>query len=65
MLRTRRGRADLALFHEFASPPSGGGHQFSVRSFASSSPRSAVEVNRISDETPACLFNSFNFDVAA
>ena len=23
-----RGRADLALFHEFAPPPSGGGHQF-------------------------------------
>ena len=28
VLRTRRGRADLAIFHEFAPPPSGGGHQF-------------------------------------
>ena len=27
-LRTRRGRADLALFHEFVPPPGGGGHQF-------------------------------------
>ena len=27
-VRYRRGRADLALFHEYAPPPSGGGHQF-------------------------------------
>ncbi|HWQ24358.1 MAG TPA: hypothetical protein VNK94_09665, partial [Gaiellaceae bacterium] len=24
----RRGRADLALFHELEPPPTGGGHQF-------------------------------------
>ena len=65
MLRTRRGRADLALFHEFAPPPAGGGHQF-VRALVREleSRGLTVEVNRISDETPACLFNSFNFDVA-
>ena len=65
MLRTRRGRADLALFHEFASPPAGGGHQF-VRALVREleSRGLTVEVNCISDETPACLFNSFNFDVA-
>ena len=27
-LGSRRGRADLALFHEFEPPPTGGGHQF-------------------------------------
>jgi glycosyltransferase involved in cell wall biosynthesis len=62
-LRTRRGRADLALFHEFAPSPSGGGHQFLralVRELESR--RLAVESNRISAGTPACLFNSFNFD---
>ncbi len=65
MLRTRRGRADLALFHEFASPPAGGGHQF-VRALVREleSRGLTVEVNCISGETPACLFNSFNFDVA-
>jgi hypothetical protein len=28
LLKPRNGRADLALFHEFAPPPTGGGHQF-------------------------------------
>ena len=28
LLRSRGGRADVALFHEFAPSPSGGGHQF-------------------------------------
>jgi len=59
----RRGGADLALFHEFAPPPSGGGHQF-LRALVSELERRglAVEVNRISGGTPVCLFNSFNFD---
>src|SRR5213594_617775 len=62
-LRTRRGAADLAVFHEFRPPPSGGGNQFLlalVREFESRG--LGVEVNRLSGGTPACLFNSFNFD---
>jgi glycosyltransferase involved in cell wall biosynthesis len=64
-LRTRRGRADLALFHEFAPPPSGGGHQF-LRALAREleSRGLDIEPQRISAGTPACLFNSFNFDFA-
>ena len=63
--RSRGGAADLALFHEFAPPPSGGGHQFLralVRELESRG--LAVELNRISGGTSACLFNSFNFDFA-
>jgi len=65
LLRTRSGRADLALFHELAPPPSGGGHQF-VRALVGELGRRGltVELNRISSGTPACLFNSFNFDLA-
>lgn len=62
---SRSGRADLALFHELAPPPAGGGHQFLralVRELAGRGLE--VEANRISGATPACLFNSFNFDVA-
>jgi glycosyltransferase involved in cell wall biosynthesis len=63
-LASRRGRADLALFHEFAASPSGGGHQF-LRALVGELERGGrrVEVNRLSAGTPACLFNSFNFDV--
>ena len=59
----RRGRADLALFHDFAPPPTGGGHQF-LRALVAEFRRRGmlVEVNRISEGTTACLFNSFNFD---
>ncbi len=59
----RRGTADVALFHEFAPPPTGGGHQF-LRALVSELERRGltVEVNRISAGTGACLFNSFNFD---
>jgi glycosyltransferase involved in cell wall biosynthesis len=64
-LRTRRGRADLALFHEFAPSPSGGGHQF-LRALTRELERHGLELelNRVSGGTPACLFNSFNFDFA-
>lgn len=63
LLRTRRGRADLALFHEFAPPPSGGGHQFLRALVRELEGRGVVvEPNRISAGTPVCLFNSFNFD---
>ena len=60
---SRRGAADVALFHEFAPPPTGGGHQF-LRALVSELERRGltVEVNRISAGTGACLFNSFNFD---
>ena len=60
---SRRGAADVALFHEFAPPPTGGGHQF-LRALVSELERRGltVEVNRISAGTRACLFNSFNFD---
>ena len=62
-LGSRRGRADIALFHEFAPAPSGGGHQF-LRALLGELDRRglSVELNRLSAETPACLFNSFNFD---
>ncbi len=64
-LRTRHGRADLALFHEFAPPPSGGGHQFLRALVRELEARGLlVEQQRISEGTPACLFNSFNFDFA-
>ena len=62
---TRRGRADLALFHEFEPAPAGGGHQF-LRALVKELERRGVSVerNRVSGRTPACLFNSFNFDFA-
>jgi glycosyltransferase involved in cell wall biosynthesis len=63
LARTRGTRADLAFFHEFVSAPSGGGHQF-LRALAGElrGRGLTVEENRISVGTPACLFNSFNFD---
>ena len=62
-VRSRTGRADLALFHEFAPPPTGGGHQF-LRALLGELERRGltVELNRISRGTSVCLFNSFNFD---
>jgi len=59
----RAGGADIALFHEFAPPPTGGGHQF-LRALVAELERRGlvVELNRISRDTPVCLFNSFNFD---
>jgi glycosyltransferase involved in cell wall biosynthesis len=64
-LASRRGRADLAVFHEFLPPPTGGGSQF-LRALVGELRRRglAVEVNRLSGGTGACLFNSFNFDFA-
>ena len=65
LIRSPRSSADLALFHEFAPPPSGGGHQFLRALVGELESRGlAVELNRISGGTPACLFNSFNFDFA-
>jgi len=65
VLHTRSGRADLAIFHELAPPPSGGGHQFVRALVREVEGRGlAVELNRVSGRTPVCLFNSFNFDLA-
>ncbi|MGH3129110.1 MAG: glycosyltransferase family 4 protein [Gaiellaceae bacterium] len=62
-LRSRRAGADLALFHEFSPPPGGGGHQFLRALTRELSGREiVVEHDCISGKTPACLFNSFNFD---
>ena len=59
----RRPAADLALFHDFDPPPTGGGHQF-LRALVAELERRGlvVEHDRISAGTPVCLFNSFNFD---
>ena len=53
------------MFHEFAPPPSGGGHQF-LRALVKELRARGLEVesNRLSAGTEACLFNSFNFDFA-
>jgi glycosyltransferase involved in cell wall biosynthesis len=64
-LRTRRGAADLAIFHDFRPPPYGGGNQFLLALARELEGRGlVVEVNRLSGGTRACLFNSFNFDFA-
>jgi len=62
-LRSRRERADLAVFHEFRSPPYGGGNQFLLALVRELERRGlAIESNRLSGGTRACLYNSFNFD---
>lgn len=61
--RSRDGQADIALFHEFAPAPAGGGHQFLRALVAELTRRGVVvESNRISGGTASCLYNSFNFD---
>jgi glycosyltransferase involved in cell wall biosynthesis len=60
---SRRGRSDVAVFHEFHEPPYGGGNQFLLALVRELRGRGlAVETNRLSGGTPACLYNSFNFD---
>jgi glycosyltransferase involved in cell wall biosynthesis len=64
-IASRDDRADLALFHDLEQSPAGGGHQFLRALLAELGGRGLrVESNRISGRTGACLFNSFNFDVA-
>ena len=63
-VRYRKHRADLAVFHNFAPPPYGGGNQFLLALTGELERRGLeIEVNRISGQTPACLVNSFNFDL--
>lgn len=63
--RTRDGRADLAVFHEFSPPPAGGGHQFLRALLGELSRRGLdLEENQISALTATCLYNSFNFEAA-
>lgn len=63
--RARSGSADLAVFHDFARAPAGGGNQ-ALRAFLVECRRRGVVVqtNVISPKTRACLFNSFNFDAS-
>jgi glycosyltransferase involved in cell wall biosynthesis len=62
-VRSRGQRADVAVFHEFHSPPYGGGNQFLLALVEELQRRQvSIEINRLSGETPSCLFNSFNFD---
>src|SRR5712692_715283 len=62
--RVRNRVIDLALFHEFALAPAGGGNQ-SLRALLVECTRRGVltELNVLSPSTDSCLFNSFNFDV--
>jgi glycosyltransferase involved in cell wall biosynthesis len=56
---------DLAIFHQFAPPPAGGGNQ-TLRAVTAEFERRGLRVglNTMSRSTRAVLFNSFNFDVA-
>jgi glycosyltransferase involved in cell wall biosynthesis len=64
-LTSRGDRADIAVFHEFHEPPYGGGNQFLIALVAELRRRGlAVEIDRLSGATAACLYNSFNFDFA-
>jgi glycosyltransferase involved in cell wall biosynthesis len=62
-LTSRRERRDVAVFHDFHPPPYGGGNQFLIALVRELERRGlGVETNRLSGRTPACLYNSFNFD---
>ena len=63
LTKSRFQPSDLSIFHQFAPPPSGGGHQFLRALWHEAKSRGLkVENNSISPTTRACLFNSFNFD---
>lgn len=55
--------SDISIFHDFAPPPTGGGHQFlrALQRYLTEINYS-IENNSISPSTLACVFNSFNFD---
>lgn len=56
----------LSLYHVFAPPPTGGGHQF-LRALCREWERRGIRLdyNRARHDTAAVLFNSYNFDMAA
>lgn len=57
---------EFSFFHEFAPPPTGGGHQFLRALWRELERRgSRLENNAVSRTTRSCLFNSFNFDFTA
>jgi glycosyltransferase involved in cell wall biosynthesis len=59
----RRAAADVAIFHEFHTPPYGGGNQFLLALVGDLERRGlTVAKNRVPAGTPSCLYNSFNFD---
>jgi glycosyltransferase involved in cell wall biosynthesis len=60
---SRSGAADVSVFHDFHPPPYGGGNKFLLALVGELERRGlTVETNWISGRTPACLYNSFNFD---
>lgn len=63
--RAQARAADLAVFHDFAPPPAGGANQ-SLRAVVGAMEGRGVRVEHgsIPRSARACLFNSFNFDVA-
>ena len=65
-MSSRRDGADLSVFHEFVPPPYGGGNQFLRALVARARSAAASTSSRTGSRaaTPACLFNSFNFDFA-
>ncbi|MEI6515634.1 MAG: glycosyltransferase [bacterium] len=63
LARARQRESDISIFHEFAPPPAGGGHQFMRALWVELERRGfRVQGNSTSPTTRACLFNSFNFD---
>lgn len=65
MIRLRRPPpADIAIFHEFAPPPTGGGHQF-MRALCQEFERRGLRLayNQLPKNTPVCLCNSYNFNL--
>ncbi len=65
LAKARQSEFDISIFHEFAPPPAGGGHQFMRALWVELEKRGfRVQGNSISPTTRACLFNSFNFDEA-
>lgn len=63
--RFRQHADDVAIFFDFQRPPYGGGNQFLLALRGELTRRGyRVGTNRLSRGTSACLFNSYNFDVA-
>ena len=64
-LAAQRRQSDLAVFHDFQPPPYGGGNQFLLALVRELEQRGLhVARNSVPPQTRACLFNSYNFDLA-